>query len=67
MRVAQFRILKDADGKLRVHLYAANGHLLMTSHEKFTRRSNAERAIERLVTAVATAAETRGGPHEGEQ
>ena len=65
MRVAQFRILRETDGNFRIHLCAANGHLLMTSHETFSRRSNAERAIERLVKAVATAAETRGGPDEG--
>lgn len=60
MKLAQFRILKGADAKLRIHLYAANGHLLMTSSETFVKRSNAERAIERLVKAVITAAETRG-------
>ncbi len=54
MRTPRFRIYKSRDG-WRWHLRAANGRIIADSGEAYTRKRDAEIAVDRVKAAVPIA------------
>lgn len=57
MRQPRFQVYEDKGGEWRWRLLAANGRTIADSGEAYTRRPDAERAVE-TVTAIAGRIET---------
>ena len=55
MSAARFEVYPDAGGQWRWRLQSANGQIVADSSEGYTRKSDAERAIETTLKTAAQA------------